>query len=173
MKFYSGFSLTDESHFFENFIIDSDYCVCGFSYGAIKALKYVKEELERAQRVDTLQLFSPAFFQTKTEKFKRLQRLAYTKSKEAYLDQFIATSFLPYKRSEILHKETSPQELEELLEYKWLLSDLAWLHHKGVKIEVYLGGEDQIIDVNAARVFFLSNATVTYMKDANHFLQRD
>ena len=69
MKFYSGFSLQNESHFFDSFILKSDYCVCGFSYGAIKALRYAKEQLENRQRIDTLQLFSPAFFQTKTQKF--------------------------------------------------------------------------------------------------------
>ena len=36
---------------------------------------------------------------------------------------------------------------------------------------VYLGGEDKIIDVEAAREFFLHVATVTYIKNANHFLQ--
>ncbi|DAB29303.1 MAG TPA: hypothetical protein CFH84_10175 [Sulfurimonas sp. UBA12504] len=171
MKFYSGFSLQNESHFFDSFILKSDYCVCGFSYGAIKALQVVKEQLVNGHRIDTLQLFSPAFFQTKTQKFKRVQTLAYIKNKDAYLEQFIGACFLPYKSSEVSYKETFAYELEELLEYKWLLSDLAWLRHKGVKIEVYLGGEDQIIDVNAAREFFLTTATVTYIKNANHFLQ--
>jgi hypothetical protein len=41
---------------------------------------------------------------------------------------------------------------------------------RGINIEVYLGGEDKIIDVTGAREFFLEVATVTYIKDANHFL---
>jgi hypothetical protein len=171
MKFYSGFSLKNESHFFETFVDNSLYCVCGFSYGAIKALKYVKESLDKEERVDRLQLFSPAFFQTKTQKFKRLQTLAYSKNKDAYLEQFIDSCFLPYKRSEVMLMDTKIEELEELLEYKWLLSDLVLLRDAGVKIEVYLGGEDKIIDLEAAREFFLRVATVTYIKNANHFLQ--
>lgn len=171
MKFYSGFSLRGESHYFEAFMDDSLYCVCGFSYGAIKALKYTKELLKIGQRVDRLQLFSPAFFQMKTEKFKRLQTLSYGKNKEAYIEQFVNSCFLPYEREEVLLIETRLEELEELLEYKWLLSDLVMLRDAGVKIEVYLGAEDKIIDVEAAREFFLHVATVTYIKNANHFLQ--
>jgi alpha-beta hydrolase superfamily lysophospholipase len=171
MKFYSGFSLVDESHLFEDFIQETQYCVCGFSYGAIKALDHTKELLRTGQRVDRLQLFSPAFFQTKPQKFKRLQTLAYTASKEAYLEQFINSCFLPFKRKVVLLKESSLEELEELLEYEWQLSDLVTLRDAGVKIEVYLGGEDKIIDAEAAKEFFLHATTVTYIKNANHFLQ--
>lgn len=171
MKFYSGFSLRGESHFFESLMEDSLYCVSGFSYGAIQALKQTKEMLNIGQRVDRLQLFSPAFFQTKTQKFKRLQTLSYGKNRDAYIEQFISSCFLPYMRKKVLQSETSIGELEELLEYKWLLSDLALLRDAGVKIEVYLGGEDKIIDVEAAREFFLHATTVTYIQNANHFLQ--
>lgn len=171
MKFYSGFSLRDESHFFETLIDDSLYCVCGFSYGAIKALQHTKELIKIGQRVDRLQLFSPAFFQTKSQKFKSLQTLAYDRNREAYLEQFINACFLPYKREKVLLIETKLEELEELLEYKWLLSDLVMLRDAGVKIEVYLGSQDKIIDVEAAREFFLRTVTVTYIKNANHFLQ--
>ncbi|MBU3939671.1 alpha/beta hydrolase, partial [bacterium] len=111
MKFFSGFSLRDESYLFEDFIQETQYCVCGFSYGAIKALKHTQELRKRGQRVDRLQLFSPAFFQTKSQKFKRLQTLAYGISKEAYLEQFINSCFLPYKRKEVLDTETSIEEL--------------------------------------------------------------
>ncbi len=37
MIFYSGFSLTNDVHFFDKFLEKSDYTVAGFSYGAIKA----------------------------------------------------------------------------------------------------------------------------------------
>jgi hypothetical protein len=171
MKFFSGFSLRDESSFFEDFIQETQYCIYGFSYGAIKALKHTQELLKSGERVDRLQLFSPAFFQTKAQKFKRVQTLAYSTNREAYLEQFIDACFLPYKRKTVLFKESNLEELEELLEYKWLLSDLAPLRDAGVKIEVYLGSEDKIIDVEAAREFFLRVATVTYIKNANHFLQ--
>ena len=171
MKFYSGFSLKNESHFFDELIKKSDYTVCGFSYGAIKALDYVKKELKEGKRVDTLQLFSPAFFQTKTKEFKRLQLMAYRRNEEVYLRQFINSCFSPHEKKDVEHSVTVIDELEELLNYEWSLSELQEVTDKGVKIEVYLGSEDKIIDVEGAREFFLQTATVTYIKNANHFLQ--
>ncbi|MDD2652941.1 MAG: pimelyl-ACP methyl ester esterase BioV [Sulfurimonas sp.] len=171
MRFYSGFSLKGDEHFFDAYINRSDYTVCGFSYGAIKAFEYAKEQLVFEKRVDTLQLFSPAFFQTKEEKFKKLQLLGYRKSRDLYLIEFIKSCFLPYQRKSVEHKENSVEELEELLYFNWNIDELKNLAQKGVKIEVYLGGKDAVIDAEGAREFFLEVATVTYMKDANHFLQ--
>jgi len=171
MKFYSGFSFSGEEELFSSLIKESEYTVCGFSYGAIKAFGYVQECLKNTKRVDTLQLFSPAFFQTKSEKFKRLQTLSYSKSKEKYLSQFRESCFLPYKVHKLNYTQTALEDLEELLEYKWNLNALKDLESKGVIIEVYLGGEDAIIDVLAAQEFFLQVATVTYVKSANHCLQ--
>jgi hypothetical protein len=171
LKFYSGFSLCKEKNLFEAYIKISEYTVCGFSYGAIKAFKHVKQELDNSNRVDTLQLFSPAFFQTKSDKFKRLQTLSYTKHKEKYLSEFINGCFYPYKHKNIQHSQTSLAELEELLYYEWNLDELKYLEDKGVRIEVYLGGEDKIIDLSSAQELFLEVATVTYIKSANHFLQ--
>ena len=171
MKFYSGFSLCNESELFETFIKDSQYTVSGFSYGAIKAFEYVVSEIEKSNRIDTLQLFSPAFFQTKSEKFKRLQTISYTKSPLKYLEQFMQGCFIPYDVKEVRHIETSLDALEELLYYEWDVEKLKYIQSKGIVIEVYLGGEDKIIDVNAAKELFLEVATVTYIKSANHFLQ--
>lgn len=171
MKFYSGFSLKNESHFFDELIDKSDYTVCGFSYGALKALEYVKKQLVESKRVDTLQLFSPAFFQTKTKEFKRLQLMAYRRNEEVYLRQFINLCFTPHDKKDVERSVTIIDELEELLEYEWSLSELQEVTAKGVKIEVYLGSEDKIIDAEGAREFFKQVATVTYIKNANHFLQ--
>lgn len=171
MKFYSGFSLKNEQHFFGTYISHSEYAVCGFSYGAIKAFRYVKEQLALKKRVDTLQLLSPAFFSAKDEKFKKLQLLGYRKSRELYLNEFTKSCFLPYKEKKVEHNSTdSIEELQELLYYEWSQDELQYLVKKGVKIEVYLGGEDKIIDVEASREFFLQVATVTYIKNANHLL---
>jgi hypothetical protein len=63
------------------------------------------------------------------------------------------------------------EELDELLNYEWDIYELNRLAQKGVKIEVYLGSEDKIIDVESARELFLQVSTVTYIKNANHFLQ--
>ena len=173
MKFFSGFSLEKEKHFFDAYMYKNDFTVCGFSYGAIQALEYTLKQLENATRIDTLQLFSPAFFQTKDEKFKRLQLMAYRKNEEVYLEQFINACFSPYERKSVERSVTVLEELEELLNYEWSKNKLLALREKGVVIEVYLGGKDQIVDAQAAKEFFLDVATVTYIKDANHFLQID
>lgn len=170
MKFYSGFSLKNEENFFSDYINRSDYTVCGFSYGAIKAFEDVKEQLEALKRVDTLQFFSPAFFQTKDERFKKLQLLGYRKNKNAYLKEFMASCFLPYEKMVVEQSQNSAEELEELLNYVWNIDELKSIANRGVKIEVYLGGEDRIIDAKSAKEFFLEVATVTYIKEANHFL---
>jgi len=170
MKFFSGFSLINEEYLFEEYIEGSQYSICGFSYGAIKALNATSEMLKNSQRVDRLQLFSPAFFQTKEEKFKRLQLMSYKKSKLLYLKQFMKGCFFPYEEKIVENIDTDISELKELLEYEWSIERLKDIADKGVKIEVYLGSCDAIIDVQQAREFFLEVATVTYIKEANHFL---
>ena len=171
MKFYSGFSLKNDEHFFKEYVKDSVYTLSGYSYGDIKAFRYVKKQIEDGNRVDTLQLFSPAFFQTKSSKFQRLQTLAYSKNRDAYLLQFIDGCFSPYTKKEIEHTQNTLDELEELLGFEWIIPQLQEMVDKGVMIEVYLGSEDRIIDVERARDLFLDVSTVTYIKNANHFLQ--
>ncbi|MDO8453211.1 MAG: pimelyl-ACP methyl ester esterase BioV [Sulfurimonas sp.] len=171
MKFYSGFSLKNESYLFEAFIKDTEFTVCGFSYGAIKAFEYVKKELACGNRIDTLQLFSPAYFQSKTREFKQLQLMAYRRNEEVYLRQFINACFAPYSVKPLEHSVTILEELDELLHFQWVFDELQEIVEQGVKIEVYLGSEDRIIDAESAKHFFLQVATVTYIKNANHFLQ--
>lgn len=170
MKFYSGFSLKNERYLFVDYIKKSDFSVCGFSYGAIYALNYTLNCLNKGRRVDTIQLFSPLFFQNRDEKFKHQQLMAYKKNKSIYIKQFIKRCFAPYEVKIVENQETTADELKELLEYKWSLDKLQRIQDSGVKIEVYLGGKDSIIDTDEARDFFLQVATVTYIKDANHFL---
>ena len=171
MKFFSGFSLTNEQSFFSEVLKEDEYTVVGFSYGAIKALREVLGLLEEGKRVDTLQLLSPAFFQTKEEKFRRLQLMSYKKNAPLYMKQFMRGCFAPYSLQSVEHIETKSEELEELLYYVWNEEDFTTLEEKGVKVEVYLGGEDKIIDIQEAREFFRNVGTLTYIKKANHFLQ--
>jgi hypothetical protein len=171
MKFYSGFSLKDELNLFHSYIKDTQYTISGFSYGAIKAFEETKRVLNSGDRVDTLELFSPAFFQTKDEKFIKLQKRVYLKNKEQYLDKFLDSCFFPHAKMELQRCETTISELEELLDYTWDIDDLNSIIRAGVSIEVYLGEKDQIIDVDGAYKFFKEFSTVTYIKDANHFLQ--
>jgi alpha-beta hydrolase superfamily lysophospholipase len=173
MKFFSGFFLKNEQHFFEDFIHNSEYTVCGFSYGSLKALKYVQESLENSKRVDKLQLFSPIFFQTKNKKFKRLQLMSFKKDDRAYIKQFSKSCFAPYSIKELEFEQNTLENLQELLEYNWQEKELKELVQKGVKLEIYLGSQDKIIDVVSARDFFTKLGTLTYIKNANHFLQVD
>ena len=170
MHFYHGFALKEEASFFKDYIDKSDFCIAGFSYGAIKAFKAAQKS---TKRVDTLQLFSPAFFQNRTTKFKRLQLMGYKKNSSMYIEKFTENCFLPYEKEAVVYGEHTMDELDELLNYEWQEDALSALVAKGVKIEVYLGSDDKINDVTSAYEFFLPFASVTLLKGANHFLQGD
>jgi len=168
-KYFSGFSLEAEKEIFEDYIIENDFTVCGFSYGAIKAFEYA---LNSKKRVDLLQLFSPAFFETKDEKFKRMQLMYYKKDEQAYCNTFLQNISFPSKvNMKEYYKEATSKELNELLYYTWNKNDLFKLLEKGTKIEVYLGQKDKIIDTNSAKDFFKEFATVYYIKQKGHILK--
>lgn len=168
MRFYSGFALSGDQHFFDPYLKHSDYTVAGFSYGAIKAAQYVANANER---VDTLQLFSPAFFQTKKESFRRLQMGGYIKDTERYLDNFLTSCFAPSPVAPVSIGNNDAESLQELLYFEWTSDLMESICSKGTRIEVYLGMEDQVIDVEGARDFFLPYASVTTIRKGNHFLQ--
>ncbi|WP_345971395.1 pimelyl-ACP methyl ester esterase BioV [Sulfurimonas sp. HSL1-6] len=168
MRFYSGFCLRDESAFFAPWLKQNDFTVAGFSYGAIKALYDV---LQSDRRIDTLQLFSPAYFCNKPDSFKRLQMKGYKRDSAAYRARFIESCFVPYPARDVSVYDEGEEALEELLGYPWPEKLLRELNERGVHIEVYLGGKDAVIDAEAARAFFMPYATLYYFKDANHFLQ--
>lgn len=168
-KFFSGFSLYKEEELFSEYIIKNDFTVSGFSYGAIKAFE---EVLSSNKRVDLLQLFSPAFFQTKEKKFLRMQLMFFKKDPKSYCDNFLKNISYPsnFEMYNYFKKGTF-KELEELLTYVWSESKLKELLSKGVKIEVYLGGNDKIIDSFKASTFFKKYATVYYIKNTGHILK--
>ena len=169
MKFYSGFCLSNDEVLFTDYLKVSDYNIAGFSYGAIKAFN---EAMTSQSRVDTLQLFSPAFFQDKTDKYKRMQNMYFVKDEEAYKENFFKACFLPAeidKRIEL--QNGSAQELEELLSFVWKPNELKALQDKGVKIEVYLGADDKIINSQNAKEFFLPYAETYMINKAGHTLQ--
>ncbi len=169
MIFYSGFSFIEDDIFFKDYLIDSPYCVSGFSYGAIKAFEYV---LNSKDRIDRLQLFSPAFFQDRDSRFKRLQLLGFKKSNDVYIKNFIGSCFAPFKVENIPRKNGSYEELKELLEYEWNPKLLQKLQDRGVIIEVYLGSDDAVIDAKKAKEFFQPYCISYFIKRANHFLQQ-
>lgn len=167
-NYFSGFCFKNESELFNEYLESNDFTVCGFSYGAIKAFE---EVLSTNQRVDKLQLFSPAFFQTFDDKFKRTQVMYFKKDANAYVKTFLQNVIYPSNLdiSKYFELGTSKQ-LEELLNYNWSEEKLQELVDKGVKIEVYLGGIDKIIDSSKAKDFFKNFATVYYIKEKGHLL---
>lgn len=169
MSFYSGFSLSRDKKLFEPYLKVSEYTVAGFSYGAIRAFE---EALKSSRRIDTLQLFSPAFFQDKGEKFKRMQMIYFLKEKEAYLENFLSACFCPASLDENIRVEQgSEEQLRELLYYEWKTDKLRALRERGVEIELYLGSDDKIIDSKKAKAFFLPYATTYIINHAGHTLQ--
>ena len=167
-KYFSGFCFFEESELFQDYIIQNDFTVSGFSFGAIKAFE---EVLNSNNRVDKLQLFSPAFFQTQNEKFKRTQIMYFKKDANAYCQTFLSNVLSPLDLDISKYfKLGSIEELQELLYYEWSEEKLQKLIEKGVKIEVYLGGNDKIIDASKAQEFFKEFATVYYIKEKGHLL---
>ncbi len=169
MKFFSGFCFNDEQELFKEWLEEGDFVVSGFSYGAIKAFEYA---LKRRVRVDKLQLFSPAFFQDKDEKFKRLQTISFRKDSESYIKKFLAKTLNPSNISiEKYYKQGTAKELEELLNYIWKEEKIKSLNDKGTTIEVYLGEIDKIINPAKALDFFKPFADIYYIKMRGHILR--
>lgn len=169
MKFFSGFCFQNEEALFEPYLIHSAFTVAGFSYGAIKACEYA---FTCKERIDTLQLFSPAFFQDRDAKFKKLQTLSFSKSSEVYTQNFMQNCMHPshFDLKTFAH-QGSVDELSELLHYTWDTEKLRALKEQGVAIEVYVGECDAIINPISVKDFFVPFASVYYLKRVGHILQ--
>jgi len=165
MKYFSGFCLQNEQAIFENFTCKGDFCVVGFSYGAQKALEYV---FTCKERVDKLQLISPAFFEDKNEKFKKLQTISFRKNSELYCHNFLKN--VTCKDLSQYFKMGTLKDLEELLYYNWDRNKLQKIVENGTEIEVYLGEKDKIIDSLHVKEFVQEFATVYYIKNKGHIL---
>jgi len=167
-RFFSGFCLEKEQELFEEYIKDSEFTVCGFSYGAIKAFEYA---LNSEKRVDTLQLFSPAFFQTQDKKFKRMQLMFFKKDSKAYCDNFLKNVSFPSNISmDNYFTQGSIEQLEELLNFEWDKEKLQTILDKNINIEVYIGEMDKIVDSKSASDFFKNFSTIYYIKNKGHIL---
>jgi len=169
MNYFNGFCLKNEEELFDKWLNYSDYTVAGFSYGAQKALEYA---LNSKKRVDRLQLFSPAFFNDKEQKFKKLQLLYFAKDKNRYIENFLNNCAsgcdIDLKK---YFKEEGKEELNALLSYKWQKDKLEFLINRGTTIEVFLGENDKIIDSKKALDFFKDITTTYFIKQANHILK--
>ena len=169
MKYFNGFSLKGEEEIFSEFIEDSDFTIVGFSYGAQKAFEYVYNATTRVER---LILLSPAFFQTQKNSFIRTQLRYFDSNKDEYIKQFLLNTAYPSDISlDNYLLRGSKDELEELLNYKWDIDRLKEISAKGIKIDVYLGYEDKIINSKEAFDFFKEVATIYYIKEVGHALR--
>ncbi len=173
MRFYSGFCFKNEEILFEDILIDDQFTVAGFSKGAVDAFEYVYGSDRPYKR---LQLISPAFFQDKGEKFKRLQLTAYRRDPKKYFEKFLKNVSYPANPECLKLNEVTKIEdisnLNRLLYYEWDREKLRAVREKGVDIEVFLGGIDKIIDSQKAYDFFKSVCRVYMIKDAGHLLRR-
>ncbi len=169
MKFFSGFGFKNEQDLFEDYLPKSEYVVAGFSYGAIKALEYV---LSTTTRVDRLILLSPSFFNDKPQSFKRAQIHYYNLDKNAYIKNFLDNVCYP-GQIDINNKylsETNQEDLHNLLHFEWREEDIKNILDKNVKIEIFLGEMDKVINSKTANDFFSKLTTTYFIKKAGHLL---
>ncbi|CAA6815500.1 MAG: Unknown protein [uncultured Campylobacterales bacterium] len=169
MKYFSGFALENEKKLFSSYLDNNEFSVAGFSYGAIKAFEFAYSS---TSRLDKLILISPAFFETKQQRYKTLQLQAYKQNKDLYIKSFLKNITKPndFDMQKFLSDDNDISQLEKLLTYKWDKQKLRELIDKGTQIEVYLGSADKIIDHQNAYNMFKKYATVYYIKDASHTL---
>jgi pimeloyl-ACP methyl ester carboxylesterase len=169
MKYFNGFSLQNEKELFAPYLVDSDYCVAGFSYGAQQAFEYVYNTKER---IDRLILLSPAFFQTQKPSFIRTQLRYFEAGKEEYVKQFLANVTHPSSLdlSNYL-KVGTKEELEALLSYTWDNKKIQEVLDRGTTIEVFFGQDDKIIDAQQAFDFFAPLTTTYFIKRVGHVLR--
>ncbi len=165
--YFSGFSLINEQELFKEYLIENDFTVSGFSYGSQKAVEYV---LESDNRIDTLQLFSPSFFNDKDVKYKRMQLMYFKKDAKTYCDNFLKNCGISSKNKDKYFQMGKFEELEDLLYYKWSEDKLQSIVDKGTNIEIYLGADDKIIDSGKAKEFFKEFGDVYYIKSKGHIL---
>jgi len=171
MHYFSGFCFQEEFELFDFWLKKNDYTVAGFSYGAIKAVEYA---LNSKNRVDRVILLSPAFFNDKDNKYKKMQLLYFAKNRQTYIDNFLQNVT---RNSNIdlskYSKEGTKEELKELLYYEWSLEKMELLKSRGITVEVILGEKDLIINSQKAKEFFEKISLVYWLKNANHLLENN
>ncbi|PAF42117.1 pimelyl-ACP methyl ester esterase BioV [Helicobacter sp. 11S02596-1] len=173
--YFSGFCFHDEEELFEAFISKRGvYDICGFSYGAQKAMDLAFQRAKNHWRIHRLILLSPAIFQQKNHAYKAVQINAFQKNPQSYVDKFLRLCGVDASVDENIARYTHLGdlfELTELLGYVWDSQKLRQIADLGVEIAVYLGGEDKIIDPIYAMDFFAPFSRVCLIKTANHCLK--
>ena len=179
MKFFGGFGFKDEVRIFEPLLRDlgyfgaNPYNICGFSYGAQKAVRFALDSLESGKRVNRILLLSPAFFNDKDLAFKDAQIRAFAKNKALYMKAFYKNIGLK-KGDEIYLREVESLDshtLKQCLRYEFKSAEMQSLKSRGVEIVAIFGENDKIIDSQKANAFFAQYGIVYLIKGANHLLR--
>jgi hypothetical protein len=160
MKYFSGFCLKGEKDLFKEYLDEGEFTVAGFSYGAQKAVDYV---LSSSERIDKLQLLSPAFFNY-PQKVIDMNIKAFEKDKKRYIENFLKKAGF---FNEKYISECAKKDLLNLFTFEW--EKINSLKH--LKIEIFLGEFDKIIALKQAAVFFKNYGDVYIIKKADHFLR--
>ena len=169
MIYFNGFALKGEEKFFEEQLINSNFCVAGFSYGAQKAFEYAYNSTER---IDRLILLSPAFFQNHKNSFIRTQLRYYKADEASYSEEFLKN--VAYSSNINLYEHINIgkyEDLETLLSYRWDKEKILELIDRGVTIEVFIGEEDKIVNAEKSYEFFSELTTVYFVKGVGHLLR--
>lgn len=168
--FFSGFCLENEKELFLEYLEENDFTVSGFSYGCIKLLKAFENGEFEDKRIDKIQFFSPSFFNDKDKKYVRLQMMFFKKDSNEYCNNFLKNCGFKDSDKEKYFKLGTADELQELLEYKWDEKLLEKIVSKNIKLEIFLGSDDKIIDPNKALEFFKPFGEVYFIKNKQHIL---
>jgi len=169
MRYFNGFSLQSEAHFFSDYLIDSEYAVAGFSYGAQKALEYA---YHTQARIDRLILISPAFFQNHKKSFVKTQLRYFKADEESYKKEFLKNVAYPSSvKLDDYVVDGRYEELEALLTYVWEEEKIENLLKRGIKIEVFMGDSDKIVDAQKSFEFFSALVPVYLLKAKGHLLK--
>ncbi|WP_121021197.1 pimelyl-ACP methyl ester esterase BioV [Helicobacter vulpis] len=174
--YFSGFGFSNEDWLFAWLLEKGTrYDVAGFSYGATRALEFAYHQVKQGRRVQNLMLIAPCMLAHKSQAFKNLQLKAYQQDPHAYMRAF----FEKIGWSALLQQDPSLarfthlgslQDLQILLNYAYAPEKLEFLCAKGVRLEVFIGLEDAIMDAQALRSFFKNYGCVWCFKGANHLL---
>lgn len=170
-EFFGGFALKDDLNLFANLLTNfgitlNQYDVCGFGYGSKRALDYV---LNCNSRINRLILLSPAFFNNKDSAFLDSQIEYFSKNKELYLKYFYEN--IGFDGLYRFNSDVSVRDLRAFFEFSFNEVDLFRICNKGIKIIVFLGGKDRIVDSIDAMEFFKNFGIVYFIKEANHLLR--
>lgn len=165
--FYSGFCLHGEESLFDMYLPAFGDFVGGFSYGSIGALKHALED----ESVKSLILLSPAYYAHKDREFKEAQLSAFRANPALYKQKLLKKSGLTDEERELYGQDGTVQELRELLFFDWSGEELTSLAKRGVRIEVFIGSGDRVVDPQPSHDFFVQFAKVYMLENKNHILR--